>query len=232
MSLFSWPNHPTTDLEVLPAAVQNIGVVRQATESESRFTIRNRASQTIQILDAVTSCSCAGIDFSKKELAPGESASLALRWNSGGSRGSFVVRATIVYRNAGEEQSHVLTIGLTARIDPDYAVEPERLEFGPHKPLVQRVVLAPRHGSELKIGTPTCNLRFFTARVLTSEPADKHTVEVSYKPEEYYRDAGPGELLIPTNCQRQQLVRIPLHVTTYPHSMSRDQAVLQKEREP
>jgi hypothetical protein len=73
-------------------------------------------------------------------------------------------------------------------------------------------VLSPSHIPELNIGSATCNLRFFTARVLAADNSRQRVVEVEFKPEGYYPDAGPAELLIHTDCKGQPLLRIPLDV--------------------
>ena len=213
MCLFCLPEKRTIDLEVLPNAFQKVGPVRQDTETKVDYTIRNRASGPIRILDVVTSCGCAVFKSPKRELAPGESVTLTLSFGSGARRGSFPVRGMIAYKREGEGQSHVLPIGLEAEIDPDYAVQPEQLQFGDGRPLVQRVSISPRHISDLRIDKATCSLRFFKARVLPKDVSNKQEIEVTFLRDGYYADAGSPRLVVSTDSKRQPTLSVPLEVT-------------------
>lgn len=213
MCLFCLPKESTTDLEVLPAALQKIDGVRQATEVEVDYTIRNGASLPIRIVGIDKSCSCTGVDLPKRKLAPGESEVLTLKFDSGGLRGSVGVRTVLFYLKDGEERPNVLQIALQAEIDPDCAVEPERLQFGNGEPCVQHVFVSPRHVSDVQIREVRCNLRFFKARLLPrDDAANRQGVEVAFVPDEYYPDAGLAKLLLLTDSERQPVLTVPIEV--------------------
>ncbi len=213
MCFFCLPEQRHVDLEVLPSAFQKVGPVRQATESSVDYTICNRASVPIRIVDLVTSCACSGVELPRRKLAPGESVTLTWKFDTGAERGSLMIRGMIAYKKEGEEEPRVLRMSLEAQIDPDYAVEPERLQFGDGRPLVQRVSISPRHIPDLKIENATCTLRFFKARVLPKEVPDKQEIEVTFLRDGYYPDAGFPRLIVSTDSQRQPTLRVPLEVT-------------------
>jgi len=213
MCFYCLPQGPQVDLEVLPDAFQKVGPIRQATESSVDYTVCNRASAPIWLLDVAMSCTCSGAEFSKRELAPGESATLTLNFDTEGRRGSLVIRGVLAYIIKGEEKSHALRLGVEAEIDPDYAVEPERLAFGDGRPPVQRITISPRHISDLKIDKVACNLRFFQARVLPKDDSSKQDIEVTFLEDGYYPDAGFGKLTVSTDSERQPMLIVPLDVT-------------------
>lgn len=213
MCFFWLPDRCHLDLEVLPGRFQKVGPIRQATKSSVDYTIYNRASVPVRIVDLVTSCVCSGVKLSKRELAPGEFVTLTWNYDTRAERGSLVIRGMIAYKREDEEQSRVLRIGLEAQIDPDYAVEPERLQFGDGWPLVQRVSVSPRHISELRIDEATCNLRFFKARVLPKDLPDRQDIEVTFQRDGYYPDAGFARLVVSTDSERQPTLSVPLDVT-------------------
>lgn len=198
------------DLEVLPDPFQRIVGIRQGTKTNVQYTIRSRASVPVRIVQVLNSCSCAGVDLPRKELGPGESVVATLRFDSGQYRGSVDASAVLAYRKDGEERPRYLKIALLAEIDPDYAVVPERLQFGRGAPLVQRVTLSPRHISDLQIKKAVCTLRFFSARVLPTDDPNQQHVEVAFLPDEYYPDAGIAELVVSTTSERQPTLRVPL----------------------
>jgi len=210
MFLAYLPRQSAGTLEVLPGAGQTIDNVRQGTETSVEYTLRNRASVPIRIVHVEKDCGCAGVEVPRSDLAAGDSVTVTVKFSSGQSRGVVDVRALLAYVREGEEEPSFLPLTLRAQIDPDYAVEPERLEFGLGLPRVQRVSLSPRHVSDVRVEKAACNLRFFKVRVLPRETADREDIEVTFLPEGYYRDAGPGELLVSTNSERQPALRIPL----------------------
>ena len=212
MCFFWLPERRHVDIEVLPNAYQKVGPIRQATKSSVDYTICNRASVPVRLVDLVTSCACSGVELSKRELAPGESVTLTWSFDTGAVRGSLVISGMIAYKREDEEQSRVLRIGLEAPIDPDYAVEPERLEFGDGRPLVQRVSVSPRHISDLRIDKAACNLRFFKARVLPKDLPDRQDIEVTFQRDGYYPDAGFARLTVSTDSERQPTLSVPLDV--------------------
>ncbi len=213
MSLFFLPERPQVDLEVLPNAFQKVGPIRQATKSSADYTLCNRTPVPVYLGDVVTSCGCSGVEVPKRELAPGESVTLTWNFDTQTKRGSLVISGMIAYKREDEERPRLLRMGLEVEIDPDYAVEPERLQFGDGRPLVQRVSISPRHISDLKIDKATCNLRFFKARVLPKSVPKEQEIEVTFLEEGYYPDAGFPRLNVSTDSKRQPTLSVPLEVT-------------------
>lgn len=188
-------------------------MVRQATQSRAIYTLCNRAAVPIQILDTASSCGCTGVVIPKPELAAGESMPLTLNFNSQTLRGPYTVRALVTYARRGESQPRFLPIALKTRVDPDYAVIPERLEFVSNRPAVQRVTITPRHVPQVMIQSVTCNLRFFTAELVETGDPKSRVIEVRFSPDQYYRDAGLATLVVVTDSKRQPVLKLPLELT-------------------
>lgn len=123
--VFAWLSRGTaTDLEVLPDPLQRICSIRQGTTTKVDYTLRNRTSVPIRIIQVLSSCNCAGVDLTTRHLEPDESVLATLTFDSGQYRGSVHTSAVLIYSMHGEDGSRHLKIGLLAEIDPDYDVVP------------------------------------------------------------------------------------------------------------
>jgi hypothetical protein len=214
MSLVCLPKWGRDDLDVAPDSVHDLGLLRQGVEAKGDFELRNPTSTTVRLLEVSTSCGCTGYELSRREVAPGQSAMLTLTLNTGEARGTVRIRAVVVYQKQGEEQKRVSVLQLQAQMDPDYGVEPERLEFGAGRPSLQRVVLWPRHIPQLRVMAAACNQRFFEAQLVAGDDQQQSVLEVRFLSDDYYSEAGPACVTVFTDSQRQPTVRIPVEVAS------------------
>lgn len=211
MARYCWPSSPRGDIQIRPSPVQDIGLVRQGTETAAVFELVNKSAFAISVLDVGTSCGCVRSSVSKWAIGPAESTLVTLRYNSGEARGQVDARAVVVYRREGDETTRSLRLNAVGKIDADYAVEPERLEFGPET-MTTRVTLTPCHIDQIRITKALCDKRFFTARLISTDADLKQVVEVAYDPAEYYPDAGPAHVVIRTDAARQPVLNVPIDV--------------------
>jgi hypothetical protein len=213
MFLVCLPQRTGDDLEILPDVIQDLGLLRQGVDAKAEFDLRNRTSAPLRLLDVSTSCGCTGHKLSRTDIGAGESAVLTVTFNTAQSRGVARIHGVVVYGKAGEGQKQRTAFHVQAEIDPDYGVQPERLEFGDGRPVVERVVLWPRHIAELKLDKVVCDKSCFRARILPADASQRHVLEVTFLSQEYYADAGPAHVTVFTNSERQPTLRIPLDVS-------------------
>ena len=85
-----------------------------------RFT--NVGSETMQIKRLVSSCSCAAAVCTVKEVAPGASAEISVRYNPAGHPGKFE-RKVFVYTQDGNDPSAVLKLSVDVSAGSDLSGE-------------------------------------------------------------------------------------------------------------
>ena len=85
-----------------------------------RFT--NVGSETMQIKRLVSSCSCAAAVCTVKEVAPGASAEISVRYNPAGHPGRFE-RKVFVYTQDGNDPSAVLKLSVNVSAGADLSGE-------------------------------------------------------------------------------------------------------------
>lgn len=199
-------------LAVELSPIHDLGRLRQNVSLAHRFTLQNVSRQPITVLDVVTSCACAGYELSTKRIARGKSAALAINLNTGRARGAFRAGIAVVYQVEHEPERRVARLGLRAQIDPDCDVVPEELVFSPQEGTIQNVSISSRYVRDLEIKSVSCNRRFFEASILSRGGARGGRVQVTFKPEKYYRAAGIAQLSIVTNSANEPILGVPLQV--------------------
>ena len=116
--------------------MQDIGQVKQGTSTDVKYSLNNTSSKPLKIVEVSTTCGCTTTKLSRRELEPGESASLVLTYNSGTSRGSVQALAYVLYGVVGQkanERWESFIIGAKGIIDPDFNIHPEKLIYDNYK---------------------------------------------------------------------------------------------------
>jgi len=209
---FLLPPASNKDIEVLPAAVQALGKIRQGTLRTIAYSIVNRGSEPLTISEVVASCGCTTTSITKKDIPPGETSVVTLSYDSGQSRGVVRVIAHVIYRRISMDGSESLSLEAKGEIDPDYGINPERLQFKADKKVSQRLVVWPRHTKDLGVTNVTCDKRFFAAHIAGEPTGGQVSIDVTFDPSDYYRDAGPAQLSIATNSHVQPVAHVPIDV--------------------
>lgn len=95
-------------LVVVGLATVSLGNIQESDGvREQRFLLRNDGQQTVALIQGYTSCGCTTIYFDKaRQLMPGDTASVTLRFNPRGKGGEFEETGTIEY---GSEQLRAAT---------------------------------------------------------------------------------------------------------------------------
>ena len=212
--MFCIPPGELADLDVSPATTRDVGLVRQGAKATGEFRLTNRTSGPVHILQTAKTCGCVQVALSKEEIAPNDFSDVAVTVESGDRRGDFSARVIVVYSGEDQKKARSLMLSLQARIDPDYDVTPEGLAFGGALPTVQRVTLRPRHIPRLTVTGATCNRRFIEAHVVPTASSAETVIQVTFRPADYYADAGAAAVLVDTDSRRQPTLQIPVEVAS------------------
>lgn len=105
----------------------DFGTVSQGSKVEHAFEVQNVGGAPLTIDRVVPSCGCTASATSKDAVAPGESATIAVTFDSKGFSGKKV-KTVRVYTNDLENPTTVLT--LRGTVSPDVLVEPKSVFFG------------------------------------------------------------------------------------------------------
>lgn len=91
-------------LVVIGLATVSLGTIQESDGvREQRFLLRNSGQEAVALTQGYTSCGCTTIHFDKaRQLMPGDTASVTLRFNPRGKGGDFEETGTIEY---GSEKS-------------------------------------------------------------------------------------------------------------------------------
>lgn len=86
-------------LVVIGLATISLGTIQESDGvKEQRFLLRNDGQETVSLMKGYTSCGCTTIHFDKaRQLMPGDTASVMLRFNPRGKGGEFEETGTIEY---------------------------------------------------------------------------------------------------------------------------------------
>ena len=86
-------------LIVVGLATVSLGTIQESDGvKEQRFVLRNGGQETVALTQGYTSCGCTTIHFDKaRQLMPGDTASVTLRFNPRGKGGEFHEVGTIEY---------------------------------------------------------------------------------------------------------------------------------------
>lgn len=81
----------------LDGTVFDFGNIREeAGEVSHRFIFKNTSNEPFVVLGAAGKCGCTTASYSKKEIAPGDTASVVVKFNPTGRSGTFKQRVTVL----------------------------------------------------------------------------------------------------------------------------------------
>jgi len=77
--------------------VFDFGMIKEADGDVChRFTFRNTGKEPFVVLGATGKCGCTNASYSKEEIAPGDTASVVVKFNPKGRSGTFKQRVTVL----------------------------------------------------------------------------------------------------------------------------------------
>lgn len=104
-------------LVVIGLAVASLGTVPELGGQQQRsFTLRNDGTAAVTLVQGYTSCECTKIDMQLgATLAPGDTASVTLRFDPRGRGGDFTSTGTVTYSGASGARKRV-KLGLQCKV--------------------------------------------------------------------------------------------------------------------
>lgn len=103
----------------------DFGKLSQGSQVSHIYTITNASEQPLSIERVQSSCGCTAALVAEKNLAPGQSGAVEVRFTSGKLIGPFHKTVRVYTRPEG-----VLILSLRGSIQPDYLADPSALNFG------------------------------------------------------------------------------------------------------
>lgn len=86
-----------SEISWLDGTVFDFGNIREeAGEVSHRFIFKNTSNEPFVVLGAAGKCGCTTASYSKKEIAPGDTASVVVKFNPTGRSGTFKQRVTVL----------------------------------------------------------------------------------------------------------------------------------------
>lgn len=121
-------------MEITPLE-SNAGTVDEGEAVSRDFTIKNTGDAPLEIKKVKTSCGCTVSSLEKDRLAPGETATLRVEYDTAGRPGKFRKKVTVFSGDPENERVHVYISGVVKRPPgPRISVEPGVLRAGETSP--------------------------------------------------------------------------------------------------
>lgn len=109
----SKPAHSHANLEAGAKETWDFGKVKHGEVVRHGFTLRNEGAKTINIKSVSTSCGCTASEVSKKALAPGDSTTIDVKFNSKGYSGPI---KQFVFVNTDDLDNPLITFIIKAEV--------------------------------------------------------------------------------------------------------------------
>lgn len=96
--VLGFPNsYGESEISWMGGTVYDFGKIKEADGAAThRFVFRNTGGEPFVVLGAVGRCGCTNASYSKKEIAPGDTASVVVKFNPTGRSGTFKQRVTVL----------------------------------------------------------------------------------------------------------------------------------------
>lgn len=96
--VLGFPNsYGESEISWMGGTVYDFGKIKESDGAAThRFVFRNTGGEPFVVLGAVGRCGCTNASYSKKEIAPGDTASVVVKFNPTGRSGTFKQRVTVL----------------------------------------------------------------------------------------------------------------------------------------
>jgi hypothetical protein len=116
---------------VTPDPAFHFGTIAEGNKLEHVFTFTNQGDETLVIDRVRSTCGCTGTLLSQKEVSPGKSGEVKIRFNSSGMRGP-VIKWIYIYSN--DPVTPKARLQINGVVKPELDVNPSRLRLVDMKP--------------------------------------------------------------------------------------------------
>ncbi len=178
--------------------VNDFGFIQEGKVASCEFTFENNTEDTVRLASVKPSCGCTSPFWTKDPVAPGESGTIKVNYNSRGRLGEFTKNITVTV--TGEEKKEILTIkGFVKKAEPDSLVE-EKKKVSPiavlnknnhyfgrierNKPVSYKFVLKNEGKSPLKLEALKSGCRCVNYEMGVTEiaPGESASLDIKYSP--------------------------------------------------
>jgi hypothetical protein len=184
----------------------DFGEVKQHQKLHHRFTITNRSPDVMVIQDVGTSCGCTASELSSKELAPGASATLDVRWETQSTRGRAAQVVGVRYSRSVDEEPVSLTLTLRADVRPPVLSSTDRIVFDRRQSGRQSITFRRADAKPLSITSSKSNQD--AVRVVP----ESNTLHVTFDPAAYRPESGLPVVTVWTDCAEESVIQIPVGI--------------------
>jgi len=115
------------ELEISPT-VAELGQCKWRDSLKATFAVKNTSTEPIQLVDVARTCSCEPVNFESKELQPGESTTLMIRWDAGSGADDVTTATPLLYQYRDGRRAST-PLAMKVRITPDIRIEPSKLNL-------------------------------------------------------------------------------------------------------
>ncbi len=187
--------------------------MRQGESRSAQFQLRNRSKETLRISRVVGHCSCASHHLSDSELSPGETATLTLTYQSGGSRGDTGTFATIYYFLVEQQQLLNTDCQIKAHVQPNIVWTPEVITFQTGHSSSCRLNITPDALSKVTLLDVACTREGVMATIDSNRDPKTAQVTVLFDSELWGKKPGKAELILRVGDPDVPILRVPIRVT-------------------
>lgn len=174
--------------------------MRQGERRTADFILKNTSSSLIKVAQVMGHCSCTSHHLSSAAIAPGESTTLAITFDSGDRRGSTGTYATAYYVNAGDANLRAVHCRITANVEPNIVTSPDSVTFTSGRAATAIVTLRPNKISRFRVTDVACSNSAFTAHCRPRDnPSSPCEIEVAFNPDQISNRGISAELTIRTD---------------------------------
>jgi hypothetical protein len=194
----------------------DLGTARQGETIEGAFTLSNRGSKPIDIIQISKTCSCTETQLVKPNLEPGESTPLYIAIKTGTVRDALSVRLVVVYRLQAERQpsadrQQIVNLVAWSKISPDVDYEPQLQQFRLGTPSTQRLHFKSNWLTSPLVRRCSTSHRAFEVKQLS----DPNEVEIRFDPSLWPTgEHAATDLVFETSSKVTPFLRIPVQVAS------------------
>lgn len=110
--------------------VFDFGMIKEADgDVFHKFTLRNIGKEPFVVLGAAGKCGCTTASYSKKEIAPGDTASVVVKFNPTGRSGTFKQRVTVLLSSPSRHNTLFIKGVIEPKIQNDSTININNLNL-------------------------------------------------------------------------------------------------------
>lgn len=187
--------------------------VTQGEAVEHKFIFSNIGDELLVVDKVRSSCGCTAALITSKNLRPGESGELKIRFDSARFRGDV---AKLVYLYTNDPFAPVARLVVKGHVQELFALAPRQLQFGrvmPGQKVEASVVLTNHTGTDLVISPPEVTTPELRTEMEAQLPAgESRPIKVILQPKPG-QTRFSGYVILKTEGEKPHEIRLPVYAT-------------------